>query len=334
MTLEHFSASPFTSLTNSQLHQQTLSAAETERTSTLEVLRHLRENEKRMLYAGMGYKDLKEYCVKELKISEGSAWRRISAMRLLREIPQIETQLKSGTLNLSQIAMARTHFKETKSSLEKKKEILSSLENQSIRMTERILAEEKPEDIIVRPAALERALRGQCLEVTLVLDEALQNELNEIQILLGKEYSKLDLFKLLAKEKLVVLKKDLFRRTKTNLKNNISKDSKTRNSMKKRDDLLIHARDAQPAPNSRYINKGVKREVKIRDQHQCRFVDPATKRRCSSKFHLQFDHINPFSLGGENTVENLRTLCSAHNRLQAVRVFGTGKMKEFVPSLT
>lgn len=324
MNLKYFSANPFAKLTNAQLHQQTLSTAETERQSTLEVLRHLRENERRMLFAEMGYKDLKEYCVKELKFSEGSAWRRISAMRLLREIPEVETQLKSGTLNLSQIAMARTHFNEVKSSFDEKKEVLSSLENQSTRATERILAEEKSEDTIVRHAVQERALRGQRLEVTLVLDEALQNELNEIQILLGKRYSKLDLFKLLAKEKLAALKKDL------------SKNSKTRNSKSKQDNLLTNPKDlcvAQPAPNSRYINKAVKREIKIRDRHQCQYVDPITKRQCTSKFHLQFDHLKPFSLGGESTVENLRTHCSVHNRLNAVRFFGMQKMKEFVPTL-
>lgn len=155
MNLKNISVNQISSLTNSQLHQQTLYAAETERKSTMEALRHLRENEKRLLFAEMGYKDLKEYCVKELKISEGSAWRRISAMRLLREIPEVETQLKSGMLNLSQIAMARTHFKEVNSSLDEKKEILCSLENQSTRATERILAEEKPADSIKQPEVFE-----------------------------------------------------------------------------------------------------------------------------------------------------------------------------------
>ncbi|OYZ13527.1 MAG: hypothetical protein B7Y39_17390 [Bdellovibrio sp. 28-41-41] len=74
-------------ISSEDLHAKTKSIAEKERLTTIEVLWHLRENERRMLYAQMGYRDLKEYCVKELKYSEGSAWRRISAMRLLQELP-------------------------------------------------------------------------------------------------------------------------------------------------------------------------------------------------------------------------------------------------------
>lgn len=152
--------------------------------------------------------------------------------------------------------------------------------------------------------------------MTLVLDGALQNELTEIQILLGKPYSKLDLFKLLAKEKLAALKRVQ------------SKSSKSIHSSAKQDDLLPHLKDlcvAQPAPNSRYISKAVKREIKIRDQHQCQYVDPISKKQCSSKFHLQFDHLKPFSLGGQSSVENLQMLCSVHNRLNAVRFLGHKK---------
>ncbi len=43
-------------------------------------------------------------------------------------------------------------------------------------------------------------------------------------------------------------------------------------------------------------------------------MDRASGRRCSSKHLQELDHIKPFSHGGENTEENLRVLCSAHNR--------------------
>lgn len=118
-------------LSNSDLHQNTKRKADGERFATIDLLWHLREAERRMLYAQMGYRDLKEYCVKELKHSESSAWRRINAMRLLNEIPEVESKIQSGDLNLTQMTMARAHFQEVKATIQEKKEILLILENQS-----------------------------------------------------------------------------------------------------------------------------------------------------------------------------------------------------------
>ena len=115
-------------LSNQELHLQTKLAADKERLSTIEILWHLRENEKRMLYAEMGFKDLREYCIKELKLSEGGAWRRISAMRLLKEIPKVEAKIQNGDLNLTQVSMMNTHFREVKATKVEKQEMVATLE--------------------------------------------------------------------------------------------------------------------------------------------------------------------------------------------------------------
>ncbi len=261
-------------LSNIQLHRQTQVTAEKERLATIDLLWHLRENEKRMLYAQMGYRDLKEYCVKELKLSEGSAWRRMSAMRLLQELPEIETKIQSGDLNLTQITMARTHFREVKSTQSEKHQILIALENQSTRTTERILAENKPEDFVAKLEVIEKPLRGQKLEVTLILDESLQKELEDIQILLGKPYSKLELLRMLAKEKLQALKKDLNKKRKTE---------------------APVARNAQPAPaetceQSRYVSRYKLREIQKRDQHRCQFFDPLKGPPVSGKLSCKLNN--------------------------------------------
>ncbi len=45
--------------------------------------------------------------------------------------------------------------------------------------------------------------------------------------------------------------------------------------------------------------------------------------RCTARAFLQVHHECPWARGGEDTVENLRLLCAAHNRLLAERDFGT-----------
>jgi CRISPR/Cas system Type II protein with McrA/HNH and RuvC-like nuclease domain len=61
--------------------------------------------------------------------------------------------------------------------------------------------------------------------------------------------------------------------------------------------------------------------VQERDGGRCAFVSDAGKRCAETRF-LEFDHIDPVARGGEATVENLRLVCSAHNRYAAERVFG------------
>jgi ribosomal protein S8 len=290
-----------------------------------------------MLYAKMGYKDLKEYCVKELKYSEGSAWKRISAMKALVEVPEIEEKIESGSLNLTQLSMARTHFRDVKANAKEKKEILLNLENQSTRMTERILAECKPEGFTPKAQVKEKAIRGNKLEVTLILDEELQKELDEIQMLLGKPLSKFELLKLMTKEKLASLRK------KNAPKNRQPKIKKStvlatpieipQHTLKATGERKAQSAGSKPASKSRYISRFTLREMKQRDQSRCQYKDTKTQRQCEAKFFLQSEHIIPFAKGGANEISNLQQLCPAHNRLKAVEQYGINKMKIYLPLL-
>src|SRR2546426_7090453 len=76
-----------------------------------------------------------------------------------------------------------------------------------------------------------------------------------------------------------------------------------------------------PAPGSRHIPAEVKRAVWLRDLGRCTFVG-ANNRRCTSRGFLEFDHIVPFAVGGEATVENIRLLCKKHNGHEADLYFG------------
>jgi len=345
-------------ISNDDLHFKTKTLAERERLTTLEVLWHLRENDRRMLYAQMGYRDLREYCVKELKLSEGSAWRRISAMKLLVEVPEIENKIEAGVLNLSQLALARTHFREVKATPTEKRDLLSCLENQNARSTERILAERKPEDFVPKAVESEKPVRGNKVELTLILDEELQAQLEEIQILLGRRHSKLELFKLLAQEKLEKLKSPKYLKRTQQLKasdqssmakrkaqstRNESPQAQTQAQTQIQTQTQIqaqtqaqtqgHSKEGRAMALSRYIPKNVLVEVKKRDQQRCQYVDPVSKRRCGQQMRLQIEHRVPFAKGGTCHLENLELLCPNHNRLRAVQQFGFHKMKKFLPSL-
>ena len=67
-------------ISDEMLWSQTASLAERERRITLELLAHFREIEARGLHLDRGYPSLYEYAVRELKLSEGAAYRRVQAM--------------------------------------------------------------------------------------------------------------------------------------------------------------------------------------------------------------------------------------------------------------
>lgn len=70
----------------SALQQKSLA----ERRTTLEVIELLQEVERRSLHLQRGYGSLLEFCMKELKYSESAAYRRICAMRVMKDIPQVK----------------------------------------------------------------------------------------------------------------------------------------------------------------------------------------------------------------------------------------------------
>ena len=76
------------------LLENTKAIAEKDRKNLIELLHHLKEVEARRAYLGLGYADLKRYICFELKYSEGSAGRRIIAMHLLKDVPEVEEKLE------------------------------------------------------------------------------------------------------------------------------------------------------------------------------------------------------------------------------------------------
>jgi len=72
-------------------------------------------------------------------------------------------------------------------------------------------------------------------------------------------------------------------------------------------------------PPSRHIPAAIKNEVLKRDNYSCSYVDPLTKRRCSSQHGIEIDHKTPFSWQGMHTVSNLQVLCFQHNKWKGTK---------------
>ena len=89
--------------------------------------------------------------------------------------------------------------------------------------------------------------------------------------------------------------------------------------------------DASPnlltnSTRKRHLPAAVVQAVFLRDGKQCSYVS-LDGRRCGARRCLELDHIEPLAVGGEDTIENLRLRCRAHNQRYARQYFGSSRVE-------
>jgi hypothetical protein len=313
-------------LSDSELFDRLRSTASEERRITGEVLSLLREVSRRRLHARLGFESLFAFLVKELGYDEASAYRRISAIRAIEAVPEVEQKLEAGQLTVATVAQAETFFRQEKKrgvpcSPERKREVLGKLEGCSRRQSQKILAQEAPE--APRPDR-QRTLSSTQTEIRFTADPELMEMLHQLEALTAhreREPGFGGLFKFLAREALKKL--DPERREGRKAPSLLKAPSIDGHDKK----ALSPVKAPEPVqPKSRYIPAALKREVWRRDQGKCTYISPLSGRRCESRYGLEYEHQKPWASGGETRAENLTLHCRLHNREQAYAAFGDRKM--------
>jgi hypothetical protein len=287
-------------LTQAELLEKTKNLVAQERRITLELIEHLREVDRRLLHAELGYGSLFEFCTKELGLSEGSAQRRIQAMRLVRDVPEARESLESGRLSLSNAAKVQTVAQAARrlGTPIDKREAVRQVEHLSQRECEQKLFKLAPQAL---PTERERIVSPTERELRLVISEELHLKLTRLKDLLSHampEATTTDLLDRLATDALAKLERD----------RNILVHTAAVQTKK----LPSGVRIALPAP--------LKRAVWTRAGGRCEFA--AQGRRCSSRHRLEIDHRMPLARGGSNEFSNLRLICREHQLAEAERTLG------------
>jgi 5-methylcytosine-specific restriction endonuclease McrA len=310
-------------LTDKELLLNLKTLRQREREVLTEILHHLREVERRRLFCDLGYKSLFEYACRELSYSEDEAYRRINAMRLLRELPEIEERIAQGALSLSALSVAGSAFKaEAKKNspvpVSAKLKLLTALAGKTRRESEAVAREFS-------------GLPPAQFEAKIFIGKSLVEKIERIKGLLAHSHpglSTAELFEKLCDDFLAAEEKRNLARKRESAR---ERDS-SRNREMPRTNLREAARESAPTRNAapirsakptkngrRAIPRELRRAIWRRDAGQCT--------NCGAQHALQIDHIHPLALGGIDAEANLRLLCRNCNQRAAIRIFGSDKMQ-------
>jgi 5-methylcytosine-specific restriction endonuclease McrA len=278
-----------------------------------------------------------DFCQRRLGMSEGAAFRRITAARLVKRFPALLERIERGELHLSTMVLLRPHLHE-----QNVEHLAEAVAGKTQRQVEELLARLAPKPDVPSAIVELRASSSDATPTLLVGSEAgmsptlvLSDPRARIEPLSEARYK----VQLTASAE---LKAKLERACDLMRHRNPSGDLGV--VIEKALDLLlaklekerlgrVKAPRASTKPRAgsgtrpRAIAAGVRRAVFERDGERCTFLDESGE-RCPARGHLELVHVEPRALGGTNAASNLRVRCRAHNRLAAEDVFGKAHIAE------
>lgn len=145
---------------NSALVDQGRLTAKSERGETAKLLAIIAEIDKRGIYVPLGYSSLFAFCVKEFKLSEDAANRRIQAARAARRFPFLFEAVDDARLNLTAIRLLAPHL-----TLENAQALAAAASGQSITQVQRLIAQRFPLEQAPKATQTVRAIPSRTVGV-------------------------------------------------------------------------------------------------------------------------------------------------------------------------
>ncbi len=328
-----------------------------------ELLEHLAEVDERKLHRGQACSSMFTYCTERLHLSEGAAYKRISAARVIRRFPVLLERLATGELHLSAIILLAPVLTD-----DNIQQLVGEAVHKSKRQVEELVARHAPRTV-VRPhlrrlpkKPTPRATSDESEAQASLGDVAAETEIqqptdarppsgsttpprsnsqtNRILSPLDGERYRLQLTatrqlrdKLLTAQQLSRPGRTLPDVIERGLDELIAKLKKQRFADVARPRTTSKPAGATGPRRSRRIPAAVRRKVVERDGLQCSFVS-TDGHRCTERSGLELHHHQPFACGGDHTVDNISLLCRTHNRYCAEQDFGIAHMQRCAGQVT
>ncbi len=174
-------------ISDEQLLKMTKQIVMEERSLIASVVEHLREIETRKLYCDLRYYSLHDYCCNELGYSSDQAYRRISAMKLSRQIPKVVEYMDRGTLTLSNVNKLGSLFNNL-SDLTKKEQIiiLDKIDGKNRRECDKIIEE------ILQEKGISPVRGNDQVRLNLMVSKETARKIEKLKALYGYKKEELD----------------------------------------------------------------------------------------------------------------------------------------------
>ena len=322
------------SVPSSQLTARLYELRRQERHLEVEFLVYLGEVDRRHLYAELAFPSLFAFLTDYLGYTGSSAYRRMTAARLVARFPVLVDYLADSRLNLTTLCELRHVLDE-----EHLHVILARAAGRSEPEVKRLVAELRPRpappDLVRRLPARTTATATSAAPAPLpppppaspparvepisatqhvlraTVSDAFVRDLDAVRDALSHKLPGASLEAVLHECLRVTLEACEKRRRGAG-----------------RPAANENGADATAAP-SRYVPTAVRDEVWRRDQGRCTY-EAEDGRRCASTHKLQLHHIVPFARGGLATAANLTLRCACHNQLAARQDFGEDQVEAAV----
>jgi len=285
-------------LSDEKLDQSLYSYVNKEKEVLMEILCHIAEVDRRRLYLTFGYPSLYSYLTERMGYEGGSAQRRLDAARLSHFVPAVINHLAKGELTLSQVTFLQKSLrqvKEQKVTAETKATILESIKHKTLEETQVHVA--KALQITVKDSSKVKHQADASVRLEVTLSKAQWEKIKTMRELLSTALPNGEWDQVLE----YVATKVIAQKSKG--PGHLSSNTPEAQSLKPVNHTHAYKK----------ISQNLKRQVLLRDQC-CQYKDKITGKVCQSKWNLEVDHIQPLWANGTNSLENLRALCSNHNK--------------------
>jgi len=312
-----------------------------------QLLAYLGEVERRDLHREMACTSMFAFLERRFGLTGGSAYRRLTAARLVRRFPTVLGRIEQGDIHLEALCALKDVL--TEGNVD---DLMAATAKKTLREIESVVAclaprPDAPSSIRKLPEPRQVAAPAQTpaatqtpakASSTLAVDagpsptppqpsapqptppprprvEQLSAARHKVQVTISTETrAKIDRARdLLSHSNPTGDLEVLFDRAMDALLEKLEKERLARTSRPQQS-----PRPSKPG----HIPAEVRREVLARDGEQCTHVD-ATGHRCTTRAFLQLDHVVPRARRGTDEPSNLRVLCGPHNRMAAEQLFGT-----------
>ena len=338
-------------LSTEELDHSTEKLVRAEKRNVALAIAQIAEMSRRKGHLECGYKNLFDYCVRRLRLSEGSVALRIQVANVSRRFPQILVALAENRMSLTVAGLLAPVL--TESNVDN---LLADCAGMTKREAEEYLVALRPKPVFApsirktpsrpaftsprkppavqetrsarptfrtTPSILEPA-RPEVYNFRFAADRRFKEKFERLAEVLGVENPLQHMAEIMEQALDMALdKKDLKRKRARRLEREAKRIGKTPGKKSCPDEIPAGEQKAK----SRYIPSEVRERVHDRAGHQCEY-EAKDGTRCRSRTGLEVEHQLPFALHRSHDERFLSLLCRQHNLLSAERVFGVAFMQE------